>query len=285
VAKTPLALPLLAALVAAACGPGGGERVGARPGIYEATGVVVDVDAGERQALVDHEDVPGLMPAMTMSFDVPDPQLATRLEPGQKIAFRIEFTGKAYRIVDARVIGRGGSRGTRLGISGAAPADEPAPDFTLVDQDGEPVALADLRGRTLLMDFVYTHCTGPCPLLTALHVEVQRSLPPEVAGRVHFVSISLDPARDDPEAMRAYAEARGADLARWSFLTGEPAAVDDVLERYGVGRIPAEGGEIEHRIVTFLVDGEGIVVKRYLGMEHEAAEIAGDVTKLALGAS
>jgi protein SCO1/2 len=222
------------------------------------------------------------MPAMTMNFDVGDEALLETLAPGQRIEFELEYGEKGYRILSATVVGTGaGSRGARLGLQGAARDEQPAPDFALVDQDGEPLALEDLRGRVLLVDFVYTHCPGPCPILTGLHVEALRALPDAVRDRVHFVSISLDPERDTPDALRRYAEARGADDPHWSFLTGEPEVVADVLARWGVGSMPGENGEIEHLVASFLVDPQGVIVKRYLGLDHEPAEIASDLEKAA----
>ena len=70
------------------------------------------------------------------------------------------------------------------------------------------------------MDFIYTSCPGPCPIQSGVHVRVQRDLPAQLHDRVHFVSISIDPERDDPAALRAYAETHGADLTGWS-LDGE----------------------------------------------------------------
>jgi protein SCO1/2 len=241
----------------------------------EAKGVVEAVDAELKQVVIDHDDIPGVMPAMSMSFDVPDPRLLETLAPGQTIEFTLELRERSLRVVAARVVSEGeaGRSGT-LGFAGAAQELEPAPDFALVDQDGKPVTLDGLRGQVVLLDFVYTHCPGPCPILTGTHVAVQRALPPELAAKVRFVSISLDPARDTPEALRRYAAAHGADLARWSFLTGQPDAVADVLQRYGVGATPGENGEIDHLVVTYLIDAEGRVARRFAGLEHRADALA-----------
>ena len=247
------------------------------------TGVVEAVDAELKQVVIDHEDIPGVMPAMSMSFDVPDPRVLEALAPGQRIEFTLELRQQSLRVVAATVLaeagvaGRSGSndpagfvRPGAVGFAGAVAELQPAPDFALIDQNDEPVSLASLRGHVLLLDFVYTHCPGPCPILTGSHVAVQRALPPALAEKVRFVSISLDPARDTPEALRQYATARGADLARWSFLTGAPGAVADVLERYGVGAKPAANGEIEHLVITYLIDAEGRIARRFAGLEHRA---------------
>jgi len=260
-----------------ACGADGG---GPRPGLYPGVGDVLEVDEELGQVVIAHEDIPGLMPAMTMNFDV-ESALFETLAPGQRISFQLSYTGRGYRVVEAEVIGTGGSRGARLGLAAAAREDQQAPGFALVDQDGQPLSLADLRGKVLLIDFVYTHCPGPCPILTGLHVQVQKALPAAARERVRFVSISLDPGRDRPETMRAYAEARGVDFAGWSFLTGEVPAVQVVLDAYGVGRVPAENGEIDHLVVTFLVDPEGIILKRYMGLEHDPQEMVRDLERAA----
>jgi protein SCO1/2 len=238
----------------------------------EATGVVEAVDAALAQVIIDHDDIPGVMPAMSMSFDVGDPRLLDVLAPGQKIAFTLEIRGRSFRVVAARVLEQAGTAGRSgtlgQGFAGAVGEAEPAPDFALRDQDGRPVSLTDLRGKTLLLDFVYTHCPGPCPILTGTHVAVQQALPAGLRERVRFVSISLDPARDTPEALRAYASARGADLSGWSFLTGDEDAVADVLQRYGVGAKPGKDGEIDHLVITYLIDREGRIARRFAGLEH-----------------
>ncbi len=248
--------------------------------------MVEAVDAELKQVVIDHEDIPGVMPAMSMSFDVPDPRVLAALAPGQKIEFTLEMRERSLRVVAARVIeaagvaGRSGSM-EPAGFERAVAELQPAPDFALRDQDGNPVTLASLRGQVLLLDFVYTHCPGPCPILTGTHVAVQRALPPALAEQVRFVSISLDPARDTPEAMREYATARGADLARWSFLGGEPAAVADVLERYGVGAKPAANGEIEHLVITYLIDADGRIARRFAGLEHRAETLVAALAAVA----
>lgn len=265
------ALALLAAL---ACG---------RSNVYVVHGIVREVDAESKQAVIEHEDIPGLMSAMTMSFDVPDPTVLAKLTPGEKVLFELEVAEKSFRIVGVR---GGEGEGRRAGASrspmaaSVARSGDVAPDFALVDQDGARVTLAELRGRWLLVDFVYTRCNGPCPILTALQVELQRALAPELRDRVRFVSITLDPENDTPEALATYARERGADLATWSFLTGPPADVADVVKRFGVGTLRAPDGTIDHVVATFLIDPEGRIVKRWLGLENGVEERRAEIASL-----
>jgi protein SCO1/2 len=249
--------------------------------VYTAHGVVREVDRAERQAVIEHEDIPGLMPAMTMSFDVPDDAVLARLEPGDRIEFDLEVREKSYRVVGARAQGeRTGAVRAPL-VAAMARQDDPAPDFSLVDQNGARVSLADLRGRTLLVDFVYTQCNGPCPILTGLHAELQRSLDPALSGRVRFVSISLDPENDTPEALAKYGRERGADLESWSFLTGPKADVEEVVRRYGIGTLRAADGTIDHLVASFLVDGNGKIARRWLGLDHSLDEMRADIARVA----
>lgn len=268
------ALAEILALVALALAGCDGGPHAERLHRYEVTGVVEDLDAEHGQALIDHEEIPGLMPAMTMSYDVPDAAVLEKLAVGQRIEFTLEIRDKSFRLIDARVLEERAAPGRAGALRAVAAPEELAPDFALTDQDGRSVTLAGLRGKTLLVDFVYTHCPGPCPILTGRHAQVQRALAPELRARVHFVSITLDPERDSPEVLRAYATARGADLADWSFLTGEPDAVRDVLKRYGVfAQASANPGEVDHVVVTLVVDAEGRVAQRLFGTDGSAAEV------------
>jgi protein SCO1/2 len=270
----------LALLLALACRRG--------PELFDGVGVVEDVRPDLRQVVIDHEDIPGLMPAMTMNFDVADPTLLAGLEAGEHVHFRLSFDGRVYRVVSLERVGEAGageagSAGS-AGLDAVAAEAEPAPDFELVDQDGRPRSLASLRGKVVLLDFVWANCPGPCPILTGTHVRAQKILPAEARERVWFASVTLDPERDTPEALRQYALKRGADLASWSFLTGPAAQVEDVVRRYGVGSARLPNGEIQHVVVTFLIDAEGRVAKRYFGLEHHADDLARDLAEAARGA-
>ena len=252
-----------------------------RARVFHAHGVVEEVQRETGQVVITHEDIPGLMPGMTMNFDVPDPALLARLAPGQTIDFELEFTGRAYRVIAAKARESGAPTAGVPALAGGPADREPAPAFRLIDQDGNALALADLRGKIVLLDFIYTRCPGPCPILTGVHVDLQRALDPATRERVRFVSISLDPVRDTPAALREYAAKRGADLAGWSFLTGPADDVAKVLAAYGVGSQREPEGTIAHLVITFLIDAEGRIARRYVGLEHDVGELKSDLEALA----
>lgn len=97
------------------------------------------------------------------------------------------------------------------------------PEFQLTAEDGSAFTRAQLDGRIWIADFIFTNCTGPCPMMTTkmYGVEVRlRDLPD-----LRLVSFTVDPKRDTPEVLAKYAKVHHADPARWRFLTGDPAAL------------------------------------------------------------
>ena len=248
-------------------------------------GVVHEVSTEDGQALVAHDEMPGLMPAMTMSFAIYDKELLEKLRPGDVIDFELVQERGSFWIDSAEVVGRvSPDEGWSLMGDGLVKSD-PAPPFSFRDPEGRTVSLEGLAGKTLLVDFVFTRCPGPCPSLTANHVSVQRKLSAEARERIQFVSISIDPERDTPEDLKAYALARGADLANWSFLVGAPDETLAVMRAWGIGTRLAKTDDIEHVLATFLVDPRGRIVKRYLGLGHEPAELVADLEAVALPAT
>jgi protein SCO1/2 len=266
--------PALLALLFLACGGGEVSR-------HPAHGVVEKLLPEEHQVVVAHDEIVGLMPAMTMNFYVADPAIQAQLEVGQVIDFVLEHDGRSFKIIAVEVVGRAddGVGWARFGES--LVRSDPAPAFELQDEEGRSVSLADFAGHRVLLDFIFTRCPGPCPILTATHVAVQKALSPAVRARTEFVSISLDPEHDSPEVLKRYARERGIDTSDWSLLTGPVDEVEKVVRAFGVGSTRKPDGQIEHLVVTFLIDGQGRIVKRYMGQEHEPSEIVADLGKLA----
>jgi len=247
-------------------------------------GIVEDVRPEMGQVVVSHDEIRGVMMAMTMNFDVPDPQVLAKLRPGQEISFTMVATGSSYEIIDVRVLGEVDTDGEWARLGEKLVRTTEAPDFDLVDQNGERRTLADYAGRVVLLDFIFTRCEGPCPIMTAREAGIQRKLDPSLRERVAFVSISLDPVHDTPEALRAYAALHGADLSNWSFLTPPRADLergDAVVRAYAVGKTRNEEGTIEHLVAAFLVGPRGRILKRYLGMQHESDAMLRDLESAA----
>jgi protein SCO1/2 len=105
------------------------------------------------------------------------------------------------------------------------------PPFHLVDERGAPYGNEAMLGHVTVADFVFTRCPSSCPRLTARMGELQARLRADGSG-AHLVSFSVDPENDTPPVLRDYAAKAGADLERWSFVTGP---VDDVTRAVVLG--------------------------------------------------
>jgi protein SCO1 len=156
----------------------------------------------------------------------------------------------------------------------------PAPPFTLTSQDGKPVSLADLRGRVVAVTFIFTGCSSICPLLTQKLVGVQDALGKDFGSKIRFVSITLDPVNDSAGVLKNYAAAWNANLSGWSFLTGPPAVVQNVVDQYGVYAAKTADGLIDHTLLTSIIDPRGMLRVQYIGMKFDADEFRRDLLGL-----
>lgn len=103
------------------------------------------------------------------------------------------------------------------------PVIGPVAEFTLTNQQNQPVELADLKGRVWVADIIFTRCAGPCPEMTLKMKELQDAFSDD-AG-VRLVTLTTDADHDSPEVLARYAERYGADPGRWMFLTGDKVAI------------------------------------------------------------
>lgn len=161
-----------------------------------------------------------------------------------------------------------------------------APPFALVNQDGQPASRESLDGKVWLASFIFTSCTDTCPLLTAKLAQVQRELDQSNTFQrgVQLVSFTVDPERDRPEVLKAYAGRYNADLATWSFVTGPAPLMRTVVTngfKIGFDPSPAEPGQVVHNNRFVLVDRQGKVRAYYDGLEAKPADIANDIRQLA----
>jgi protein SCO1/2 len=135
----------------------------------------------------------------------------------------------------------------------------PAPPVRLTDSERRPFSLDELRGKVVLVSFVYTTCNGSCPATTSGLDRARRALRNEgLWGRsVEFVSITLDPTRDTPEALAAYAKIYRAEPKSWHFLTGTPERVAEVIASWDMWAKVGPSGVIDHPSRIFLLDPKG----------------------------
>jgi protein SCO1 len=160
------------------------------------------------------------------------------------------------------------------------PKIAPAPGFTLTSQDGARISLADLRGKVVAVTFIFTRCSATCPVLTPMMALVQDRLGGDFGTGIAFASITVDPEHDTPEMLKWYAQAYGADVPGWSFLTGPVPVIADLTRRYGVFAAKNANGEVEHSFLTSIVDQRGMLRVQYLGAHFDPEEFRRDLVSI-----
>lgn len=177
------------------------------------------------------------------------------------------------------------------------------PAFRLTDQEGRSLAAADVRGRVLLVGFIYTTCDDICPVVTAHMRSLQEDLARAgLLGEAELLSISVDPERDTRERLANYARQFQADTASWRFLTGEPEHVRKVVVEgflLGVQKVPANSGadhahgstpaqagpdyRVEHSGRIALVDRSGQIRAYYEALSLDRNQVVAQVRLLVKG--
>lgn len=154
---------------------------------------------------------------------------------------------------------------TSWDTSGTMPENYPtsslvASEFTLVDQHGGQVRLADFRGKKVLITFVFAHCVAMCPGILRQTLGAWKLLKPDEQAQTQLLFVTLDPWRDTPTSLPAVAE-------RWQIppgarvLSGEVSAVTAVLDAYKMPwQRDEKNGDIAHPALTYLLDSQGRVV-------------------------
>lgn len=276
----PLPFVLIAALSIVGCSA---APQGARQ--YRLRGQVVALVPDRHELTVKHGDIPGFMPAMTMAYRVKDAKLLDGLSRGDLISATLNV-----READAWLSAIQRTGHAAVANTGAVPRvmdvlepGEPVPDTVLQDQNGQPRRLTDWRGRAVAVTFVYTRCPMPdfCPLMERQFAEAQHRIESDssLTDAIHLVAVSFDPEHDTPDVLTAHARAQGADPRVWTYLTGAPAAIEDVASRFGVSvmREQETAAALTHNLRTAVIDPRGRLVKIYSGNDWTPTTLVEDL--------
>ncbi len=148
----------------------------------------------------------------------------------------------------------------------ALPSFGVVPDFTFTDQTGAKFSSAALNKKVWIADFIFTNCPGPCPRMSSQMHQVQSALANN--DTVRFISFTVDPARDTPPVLAAYAQHFEATPGKWFFLTGVVPELNRMSR--GVFMLGNVDGSLEHSTRFALVDGAGRIRGYYQTSEPEA---------------
>jgi protein SCO1 len=238
-------------------------------------GTVIEVLADRSAVLLDHEAVPGALAPGRNEFRVEAAELAAlsngiritaRLVDDPELGRRLEGIWREDLAGDAS-LKRGADElreETRaLGREAYRDLGDTIPAFVMVDQDERVVQARNLRGKWLVVNFIFTRCqvAEMCPASTAKMVRLQRELKAAGVTNAHLISITLDPAYDSPAVLRDYAMTRGVDTSNFSLLTGPAEAVADLLRQFGILIAPSDN-VIKHTQSTLLVSPDGRIEYR-----------------------
>lgn len=265
----------------------GSATAAAGDGRHALTGTVVSLSIERGTALVDHEEIPGYMPRMTMEFRVNPGDLKV-LREGLRIRAKMYEAGDGYYLEEIwpvdpaaeRIVQASGQSLRQDTVTrGATPYREVGeflPDFALYDQDGKVVQITQLRGRQIVLNFIFTRCPDAkmCPATVMKMMQLQALAREAGVVDLELVSITLDPEYDTPGVLRDYADARGIDTSNYHFLTGPERAIKDMLAQLGVLTFQ-NGPLLQHTLATVLIDARGRIVHRVDGSEWRAEDFAG----------
>ncbi|MEO6873242.1 MAG: SCO family protein [Opitutaceae bacterium] len=268
----------LALMGATGCSPSGGKASTAsttQEKRYPLTGEVVSVDAARKVLVVQHDAIEGLMPGMTMEFDVSASDAAAakkgehiraELIPTKKGNWRLEKIWPDDKSADSAIAAQAMALRQDTLIRGQSvyrEVGEKIPDFALYDQEGRVVQSGRFHGKMVMLNFIYSRCpvASMCPAATLKMMGAQALAKKSGVKNLELISITLDPAYDTPAVLKEYAAARGIDTSNFSFLTGPENAIKDLLTQFGV-IAEFDGNIIKHTLGTLLIDENGRIIHR-----------------------
>lgn len=249
---------------------------------YDLKGKVVMVEKEKRLVTIAHEDVAGLMPAMTMPFTVPNQADLDFLAPEDQVTATLVVDGSRSWLENLFVARMSGNASDVSLPTEAKPGDE-VPNITLRNQDGKEIRLHNYHGKALLLTFIYTRCPLPeyCTLMSNNFAQIDRQLQqnPEVYARTHLLSISIDPKYDTPQVLRSYGAAHteryeNETFTHWEFASGDQ--VKDLAQFFGL-RYFTENDQIMHGLKTVIVAPDGKVAKVYSDNTWKPEEVVNEL--------
>jgi protein SCO1/2 len=258
---------------------------------YEMRGQILGINRDKLEILVKHEEIEGLMPAMTMPWKVRTANMLDTLGPGDLITSEIEVDNNQSVVTKITKIGTakpdapapGGP--APPGVKYLMPGDV-VPNQTFVDQDGRSRDFGAIRGgRAIALTFIYTRCPIPtfCPAMDRQFVEAQSLLKAKgLETKVGLLSVSFDPKNDTPPALKQHAAKLSADPRIWTFVTGAQPEIDRFASSLLVTLVRGEAAnpdEIGHTLRTTVIGPDGRIVKSYSGADWTPAELVADLER------
>ncbi len=257
---------------------------------FAVKGVIRRLEPGTGRVVIAHEAIPGFMEAMTMPFQTKPANSLDGFRAGDSIAFRLfvaEDESWIEKIVKIPALPSELTTTNRRPASSAvAPhsSRHPLLNYPFTNELGQPVRLADFRGRVLALTFFFSRCPIPeyCPRLSKNFEEASRRLR-NLAGaptNYHFLSVTFDPEFDTPTRLKAYAEGFGYDSKHWSFLTGPEDKIAELARLSGM-KFERNGSFFNHDLRTLIIDPNGRLRMMFPVGGNLSEAIVGEILKAA----
>jgi protein SCO1/2 len=248
-----------------------------RPKSYPLKGVVRKIDRETGVVQVRHEEIVGFMPAMTMPFVLKGQPVLEDLEVGDEITGTLDLSGDDSTLTNIQVT-HPATPSVAVEVPSVAvlKPGEFVPDFEMTTEEGKKVSLSALRGKVVVLTFIYTRCPLPnfCPLMDKKFSKLADMLAksPQRAERTQLLSLSFDPEHDVPETLKAHAATIGAKRPLWLFAVADHPELSKVGPRLGLMYGPGEN-EILHSLSTAVIDPEGRLAWLDRGNEWTPEEV------------
>ncbi len=264
---------LLVGLCLALCSCGRSDRH------YNFEGRVVSKVPETHTLVVDHDNIPGFMAAMTMPYLVVSGVDLSGVEPGDRIKARVLVHEDGGYELDKVTVTDSSHREKEVKDTRQLFPGEQIPDVELVNQDGKTIRLSDFRGKTVLLTFIYTRCPMPtfCPRLSSLFAAVDKELAkdPKEYARIQLVSVSIDPKFDSPAVLRkyglAYLSGDEKGFAHWVFTVPTPENLKKLAQAFALV-YEEEDNQIAHSMSTVLIGPDGRLIKEWNVSDWTSAE-------------
>ena len=255
---------------------------------YKLKGKVIAVDRAAKKATIEHEAIEGYMQGMTMDFPIHDDWLWDDLTPGSEITADLVVDSAAtqpYWLEGIGIIAVPQPGQSPLAANpNFAQVGQPAPDFSLTNQDGKRISLKDFRGKALAITFIYSKCPLPdyCIRMSMNFSNLANELAGDAEARekIRLLSISFDPANDTPAKLREYGLGylgKGAkpDFTIWQLAVGADPEIRKIADFFGLRyEVDAKDKvQISHSLRTAVIAPDGKVTKIFAGNDWTPAEL------------
>ena len=286
--KVLLGLLLLGAVGCKSSGPAGQTQASTQK-TFKMRGKITATDQASGHITVSHGPIAGYMDAMTMAYQVAQPETISELHPGDMITARVvvdyDTAGPLSPKLDNIVVVGQARLDTKPTVQYHVPAvGDAVPDFAFLNQNGKQINLKQFRGKVVLLTFIYTRCplADFCPRMSANFATIDKSLAQDKSlyAKTHLLSVSFDPKYDTPQVLRSYGGAHTGkftdeDFRHWDFAAPSLEELPKVEQYFDVGVTgnSSDPSSIQHSLSTLVIGKNGKVIAWYPTNDWKTADV------------